>query len=125
MMFWFCSVDWLPAGCDQYSRGAGPRMRIIHINKDHLRKRGRMRPQKYGSYAFSQTFYISDSRVGDAKNGFRNDCLDAFYIDFVRQIHAKKYIQKIDLKTHHTISLNRVRSKFEEIIFLNVVKPKI
>ena len=34
-------------------------------------------------------------------------------------------IEKIDLKTHQTISLNRVRSKFEEIIFLNVVKPKI
>ena len=42
-----------------------------------------------------------------------------------RKIHAKKYIKKIDLKTHQTISLNRVRSKFEEVIFLIVVQPKI
>ena len=68
------------------SRGAGPRINIVCINEDRLRKRGWMRPQKKGSSTFSQTFYISDRRVSDVKNGFRDDFLEAFYMDFVQRL---------------------------------------
>ena len=48
--------------------------RRVRKNKDRL--------------SFSQTFHISNLRVGDAKNGFHNDFLDAFYfyIDFVQRL---------------------------------------
>ena len=71
-------------------------------NEDRFRKRGQMHPH------------------------FRGRFLDLSPIRaLVGKFMPKNIFKKIDLKTHQTISLNRVRSKFEEIIFLNVVKPKI
>ena len=52
---------------------------MVCINKDRLRKSGQTHQQKIGIAPFS-LIMISDPRVGDAKNGFRNDFLDAFYI---------------------------------------------
>ena len=44
-----------------------------------------MRPQKQGSSAKKQMFHIFDRHIGVAKNGFRDEFLDAFYIDFVQR----------------------------------------
>ena len=78
-------VEALRPGIGLPSRGAGPRIRIVFINEDRLCKRGPMRPQKQGSSAKKQMFHIFDRHIGDAKNGFRDDFLDAFYIDFVQR----------------------------------------
>ena len=59
------------------SRGAGPRIRIVFANADRCVLKNKDRAH------FRSSFRFFDRRAGNAKNRFRDDFLDAFYIDFV------------------------------------------